>query len=213
MPLALFPGTQSVTSIPSLLAQASVAYTPFDQGIRHIATLAGYLSYGLMALAIVFGILTTTGWARRLVSRSGMSSAHIVLAVTALTFGTLHGVSYIFQTGQNFRLINAIVPFVAGGSLSVGLGIIGLDLGLAVALSIVVQRRLGYHRWHIVHYFAYGAFALSLIHTFTASPEVQSLRLLGVGVIGAAAACLLVYILRILPATTAVGLRIAPGEK
>ena len=188
-------------------------YQPFDQGIRHIATLAGYLSYGLMALTIGFGILTATGWAKRMVSRNAISSTHIVLAVTALAFGTLHGISYIFQTGENFGLINAIVPFVAGGEVSVGLGIVGLDLGLAVALSIVVQRKLCYRRWHIVHYFAYGAFALSLIHTFMASPEVQSFGILGVGVIGLAAACLLVFILRILPATTAVGLRIAPAEK
>ena len=201
-----------ITDVQNRLLSIDVSYTLFDQGIRHIATLAGYLSYGLMALAIFFGILTTTGWGRRFVSRSRMSSAHMLLAVTALAFGVLHGVSYIFQTGQNFRLINAIVPFVSGGSLGVGLGIIGLDLGIAVALSILIQRRLGYRRWHIVHYIAYGAFILSLAHTFISSTEVQTLRLLGIGVFGAAGACLLMFILRILPATATVGVRIAPEE-
>ncbi|OOP60937.1 hypothetical protein BMF89_14975 [Arthrobacter sp. SRS-W-1-2016] len=52
--------------------------TLYDQGIRHIATLAGYLSYGLMALTVCFGILTTTGWARRLVSRHSLSATHMV---------------------------------------------------------------------------------------------------------------------------------------
>lgn len=190
----------------------AVRYTPFDQGIRHIATLAGYLSYGLMALTVCFGILTTTGWARRMAARPAMSATHMVLAVTALTFGVLHGVSYIFQTGQAFRPINAVVPFVAGGDTSVGLGIIGLELGIAVAVSIVLQRRLGYRRWHLVHYLAYGSFAASLIHTFTASAEVRALRLLGVGVLGCAAACGVLFVARLLPARAATGLRIAPEE-
>ncbi|TAM67846.1 MAG: hypothetical protein EPN48_12590 [Microbacteriaceae bacterium] len=196
---------------PSSLA-LDVGYTPYDQGIRHIATLAGYLSYGLMALTVCFGILTTTGWARRLVSRPRMSGTHMVLAVMALSFGVLHGVSYVFQTGQSFRPINAIVPFVAGGEISVGMGIIGLDLGIAVAISILVQKKLGYRRWHIVHWIAYVSFAASLAHTFTASAEVQALRLLGVGVLGCAAACGLLFLLRLLPARAAAGLRIAPEE-
>ncbi|WP_434614852.1 hypothetical protein [Arthrobacter sp. A5] len=111
-----------------------------------------------------------------------------------------------------FRPINALVPFVAGGDTSVGLGIIGLDLGLAVAASIVLQRRLGYRRWHLVHYLAYGSFALSLIHTFTASAEVKALGLLGVGVLGCAGAAGLLFLLRLLPARAAAGLRISPEE-
>lgn len=196
----------------TVIVLADTGATPYDQGIRHIATLAGYFSYGLMALTVCFGILTTTGWARRMVSRHNLSATHMVLAVATLAFGCLHGISYIFQTGTHFGVVNAVIPFVAGGETSVGLGIIGLDLGLAVAVSIVFQRWLGYRRWHLVHYLAYGSFGLSVIHTFTASAEVQALGLLGVAVIGCAGACLLLFLLRLLPAGAALGLRIAPEE-
>lgn len=187
-------------------------YNPYDQGVRHIATIAGYLCYGMIALTVCFGILTTTGWARRQITRPALTSTHMVLAVSTLTFGVLHAVSYVFQTGEHFTPVNAVIPFVAGGEFEVGLGIVGLELAVAIALSIVVQRRLGYRRWHLLHYLAYAAFALSLVHTITTSVEVQSLGLVGIAVFGLAAACVVLWVLRILPATTAVGLRYAPKE-
>jgi sulfoxide reductase heme-binding subunit YedZ len=165
-----------------------------------------------MALTVCFGILTTTGWARRLITRPALTSVHMTLAVSTLTFGVLHALSYIFQTGEHFTAVNAVVPFVAGGEMEVGLGIVGLELGVAVAVSIVVQRRLGYRRWHLLHYLAYAAFALSLVHTVATSTEVQSLGLVGIAVFGLAAAGALLWVLRIVPATAAVGLRIAPRE-
>jgi DMSO/TMAO reductase YedYZ heme-binding membrane subunit len=76
----------------------------------------------------------------------------------------------------------------------------------------MVQRRLGYRRWHLLHYLAYAAFTLSLAHTITTSAEVQSLGLVGIAVFGLAAACLLLWVLRIVPSTSAVGLRFAPKE-
>lgn len=52
-------------------------YIPYDQGVRHIATIAGYLCYGMMALTVCFGILTTTGWARRQITRPALTSTFI----------------------------------------------------------------------------------------------------------------------------------------
>jgi len=191
---------------------ADAGHTPYDSGVRHVATLAGYLSYGLMALAVCFGILTTTGWARRSVKRATMSSGHMVLAVMALCFGFLHGIAYAFQTGERFTYMMVVVPFVQGGEVAVALGIVGLELGMAAAISIWVQRRLGYRRWHLFHYSTYAAFGLALAHTVATSPEVRSLRGLGMIVAAAAGATVLMVVLRLLPATTAVGTRIAPQE-
>jgi sulfoxide reductase heme-binding subunit YedZ len=193
-------------------AHAEGKYTPYDQGVRHVATLAGYLSYGLMALAVCFGILTTTGWARRSVRRETMYGGHMMLAVTTLAFGCIHGIAYVFQTGEHFSYVNAVIPLAAGGEPEVAFGIIGLELGIAVAVSIWVQRRLGYRMWHLIHYLAYAAFALSLLHVITTSAEVQAVGMLGIVVLGCAGACVLLLVLRMLPATTAVATRIAPQE-
>ncbi len=99
-----------------------------------------------------------------------------------------------------------------GGEPEVALGIVGLELGLAIAASIWLQRRLGYRRWHVLHYLAYVAFALSLAHVIATSREVQALGMLGLAVFALAAACAPMALLRVLPATTAVATRITPQE-
>lgn len=187
-------------------------YNPYDQGVRHVATIAGYLCYGMMALTVCFGILTTTGWVRRRIRKTALTSLHMALAVSTLTFGVLHAAAYTFQTGEHFTAINAAIPFVAGGEFEVGLGIIGLELAIAVAASIIVQRRLGYQRWRLLHYLAYVAFALSLAHTIATSAEVQALEFVGVTVVGLAAACALLGVLRMLPARPVLGPRVNPEE-
>lgn len=55
-----------------------------------------------MALTVFFGILTTTGWARHSVRRETMAGGHMLLAVITLSFGFLHGVAHVFQTGVHF---------------------------------------------------------------------------------------------------------------
>jgi sulfoxide reductase heme-binding subunit YedZ len=165
-----------------------------------------------MALTVCFGILTTTGWARRSVKRPTLYGGHMMLAVITLTFGFLHGLAYAFQSSEHFTMVMVFIPLVQGGEPEVAVGIIGLELGIAVAVSIWVQRRLGYRRWHVVHCGAYAAFALSLAHTIVTSPEVRSLGGDGLVVAGAAGACLLLFVLRLLPATTLVKARIAPQE-
>ncbi len=188
-------------SASPLLAEGN--YSPYDQGIRHIATLAGYLSYGLMAWTVIFGILTTTGWARRSVKRQTLHGGHMMLAVMTLTFGVLHGVAYAFQVDDHFGFLKVVVPFVQDGEPEVALGIVGLELGVAVAVSIWFQRKLGYRRWHLLHFGAYGAFGLSLAHTIATSPEVRSLGGLAIVVGAAAGAVALLLLLRLLPATAA----------
>lgn len=200
------------TQVPLAVSALAGAATPYDQGVRHVATLAGYLSYGLMVLTVCFGVLTTTGWARRMADRATLYGGHMMLAVISLTFGVVHAVAYVLQTGVHFTVINATVPLVAGGDAGVAPGIVGLELAIAVAVSVWVQRQLGYRRWHLVHYLAYPAFGLSLLHVAGTSAEVKSMGLLGIGVLGAAAAPALLFLLRLMPARRAVAARITPTE-
>ena len=204
--------SSALSRAPVAVLAAETGHSPYDAGVRHMATLSGYLSYGLMALAVCFGILTTTGWARRSVKRQTLYGGHMVLAVMALCFGFLHGIAYAFQVDEHFTYLMVFVPFVQGGEAEVALGIVGLELGLAAAVSIWLQRRLGYRRWHVLHYITYAAFALSLAHTVATSPEVRSLGGVGLIVAAAAAACLLLFVLRLLPATTAAATRVTPQE-
>ena len=183
-----------------------------DGPIRKVAALAGYVAFGIMAMTISWGVLTTTGFARRWVDRQTMIAGHMVLAIIFLTFGWVHGMVYIFQTQEQFGIAKVFVPFIQGGEIEVALGIVGLELATAVAISLMIQRRLSYRTWHFVHWLAYPAFAFSLAHTITTSPEVRALGLVGITVAAISLVVIALAVLRVLPGAPVTHARIAPVE-
>jgi sulfoxide reductase heme-binding subunit YedZ len=172
-----------------------------DAELRKEAALAGYLSYGLMAMTVVWGILLTTGWARAIVRRSTVYSGHLAIAIAAQAFGLIHAVSYVLQTQTHFSVVMAIVPFAGGGEPEVAFGIIGLELTIAASIAVTLIHKLNYRRFRKVHIIGtYLGFALSWLHVLATSAEAKSLGLLGLTI----AAILLVIIfavLRVLPAS------------
>ena len=172
-----------------------------DQAIRKEAALAGYLSYGVMAMTVVYGILLSTGWAKRIVRRSAVYGGHMSLAITAQAFGVLHALSYIFQTQEQFSLVKTFVPFVGGGEIEVALGIVGLELMIGASVAVALVHKLNYRRFRKAHIGGtYAGAALTWLHVLTTSPEARAPGLVGITVAAAALACILLGILRLLPA-------------
>jgi DMSO/TMAO reductase YedYZ heme-binding membrane subunit len=63
------------------------------------------------------------------------------------------------------RLVDAVVPFTSAyRPLWVGLGALAFDLLLAIAITSMVRRRLGYKTWKLVHWLAYAAWPVAVIH-------------------------------------------------
>jgi sulfoxide reductase heme-binding subunit YedZ len=183
-----------------------------DGGVRKAATLAGYVSYGLMALTVVWGVLTTTGLAKRAVRRQSLYMSHMALAIATLSFGVIHAITYVFQTQEKFTYVKAFIPFAQGGEIEVAVGIVGLELMAALMATIVIQRRIGYRTWHTLHYGLYGAFALAALHTYATGKEAQTVGLIGLTVAAALLVVLVMTVMRFLPATSAVRGRIATVE-
>ena len=172
-----------------------------DQAIRKEAALAGYLSYGIMAMTVVYGILLSTGWAKRIVRRTAVYGGHMSLAITAQAFGVLHALSYIFQTQEQFSVVQTFVPFAGGGEIEVALGVVGLELMIGASFAVALVHKLNYRRFRKVHIGGtYAGAALSWLHVLTTSPEARAPGLVGITVAAAALACILLGILRLLPA-------------
>lgn len=199
--LLLAAGPAAAAPAASLVRAAAAEGQGPDSAVRSVAALAGYVAYGLMALTVAWGILTTTGLARGKVNRRTIFAGHTALALTTISFSLLHAVTYMFQQEETFSIFKTFIPFVQGGEIEVALGIVGLELAIGVTASIVIQRKLNYRRWHKVHYAAYAAFVLSLAHTLATSPEARTPGLVGITVLAAALVCVALFVLRVLPAT------------
>ncbi len=194
----------------SLLAGAGEADRGVDGPLRKFAALAGYLSYGLMGASMVWGLTLTTGFAQRFIKRATVYGGHMTLTISTLVFTLLHAVSYIFQVNEHFSVLQAFVPFA--GEAEVAVGIIGFELMTAISMSLWIQKRLGYRRWHWLHLLAYPAFGLSLGHVFATSTEARSGGLITIGLVATAAVLVVLTVLRFLPRTSLATNRLAPAQ-
>jgi ferredoxin len=66
-----------------------------------------------------------------------------------------------------------VVPFVDGKDpIGVGLATISTEMFIALALSVLIQKRLGYHRWRRMHAWAYVAFTLVGAHALISGSDM-----------------------------------------
>jgi peptidoglycan/LPS O-acetylase OafA/YrhL len=62
-------------------------------------------------------------------------------------------------------VIDAIVPFAGTyPSFWLGLGAASFDLVLAVVITSLARRQLGYRTWRFTHWFAYASWPIALLH-------------------------------------------------
>lgn len=76
-----------------------------------------------------------------------------------------------------YTLPNILVPFTGPFSTFwVGLGIIGMYLGILTTFTFYLRSRIGYKTFHLIHYLTYGAFVLSLLHSWFAGTDTAVLE-------------------------------------
>lgn len=179
---------------------ALAATTPHDAGVRQAAVLSARLAYVLTCATLVWGVLVATGWLHRLTGRHATRSSHLVLATLAIAFGALHAAVFVFLTGPTqFSVVDLTVPFADGLSRHAA-GIIGIELMLAIAFSMLVQRFVSYRRWLWLHRLAYPAVALIILHSLfgaMANGHLEGVWLAGLTVL---TPTIVIAVLRFIPA-------------
>lgn len=184
----------------SLLALGTT-HSPHDSGVRQVAAFSARLAYVLMCFTLAWGVFAATGLITRLTGRHSVRSSHLVLAVLTLAFGVLHALCFLLLTDadEHFAPVMLLIPLVDGGAFRWGLGIIGLELMFAIAVSVLIQRYVLYRRWLRFHQVAYFAVAVTALHAWlgaAANGHLEVVTLAGLTVT--------------IPIVLLVGLRFAP---
>src|SRR5882724_5656599 len=90
---------------------------------------------------------------------------HMTCALTGLTLGGVHALAQLAVPRGPIGVVDEFIPFLAvKHPLGVGLGVVALELMLAFALSVLIQRKMGYHRWRRLHTLAYLAYLALAAH-------------------------------------------------
>src|SRR5580692_8145625 len=150
---------------------ATQRFMLFYAGVFALLGLTGSVLVGLIATDRVF---LTPG------HRVMAQAVHRAFSFGALAVLVIHIVTEILA--QRVHVIDAFIPFLSPfRTFYIGLGTIASDLILLIVVSSILRKRFtargGVWRWRAIHYSAYAAFVLGVLHGLlggrTAKPYVD----------------------------------------
>ena len=141
-----------------------IALPQHDIGVREVAALSARAAYVVMCFTLCWGIFTATGWIRRLTGHQAIRSGHMILATFTIAAGVTHAVVFLLLREQGLNVAGIMIPF--GGRFRHGLGILGLELMIAIVFATGLKNFVNYRRWLRFHQLAYPAVAMVVVHSW-----------------------------------------------
>ncbi|MGO9752045.1 MAG: ferric reductase-like transmembrane domain-containing protein [Solirubrobacteraceae bacterium] len=146
-----------------MLAAATVSSSP--SVLWYLTRATGVVTLVLLTLAVTLGVANRKRFETNRVPRFVIDTLHRNAALLAVVFLLVHIATTLLDSYVNIDLINVILPFSASYKpLWLGFGAIAFDLLIAVALTSVLRRRLGYRIWRATHWLAYLSWPVAIVH-------------------------------------------------
>ena len=144
-----------------------------QDSVHLVAATIGFVSYAALWGGTLWGTVLRSGWATSRLRHQTVHGIHMHLILLGLTLGVVHGIVQMAAPYGKVRAIDVVVPFVdRADPIGVGLGVLALELMIATALSVLIQRRLGYARWRALHSLGYLSFTMVAAHLLISGSEL-----------------------------------------
>jgi methionine sulfoxide reductase heme-binding subunit len=127
---------------------------------------AGAVSLILLSIVLALGILSALRWRATAWPRFLTVGLHRNLALLSVVFLALHIVTAVVDPYTSLGWAAALVPFSSHyRTLWLGLGVIAVDLFVALVVTTLLRRTLGPRIWRSVHWVAYACWPLVVAHS------------------------------------------------
>jgi sulfoxide reductase heme-binding subunit YedZ len=119
----------------------------------------------LFSAVVVLGILASVRVQSAAWPRFLTTGLHRNLALLAVVFLGLHIVTAVVDPFVSLGFGAAAIPFSSPyRRLWLGLGVVALDLLLAIVITSLMRPLLGHRAWRAVHWLAYVSWPVAVIH-------------------------------------------------
>jgi predicted ferric reductase len=126
----------------------------------------GLVTLLLFTLVVALGVVGVKRLRSSALSRVVTSGLHRNLALLAVCFLIIHIVTAVVDSFVYLRWFDVVLPFASSyRPVFVGLGVLSLDLTLAIIATSLLRRHVGYHLWRLVHWAAWAAWPLAMAHS------------------------------------------------
>jgi sulfoxide reductase heme-binding subunit YedZ len=151
----------------------------------------------LITASVVLGNGEERGWRPAKAPRYALAALHRTVSMLALAALAVHIVTTIADPFPKIGIGAAFIPFATNyRSLWMGLGTVASDLLVALVITSLVRRRLGYRAWRAVHWAAYACWPVAILHGLGTGSDTKSTWMLAL-TLGAVAAVLVAVLARL----------------
>jgi sulfoxide reductase heme-binding subunit YedZ len=136
---------------------------------------SGAVSLTLFTAVLVLGIASRSGRQAFGLPRFALTAVHRYASLLGVAFLGLHVLTLLADRYSKLTLLDVVVPFGAGyRPMWTGLGTVALDLVIAVVVTSLLRRRIGVRVWRAVHWLAYAAWPIALVHGLMSGTDAGS---------------------------------------
>jgi methionine sulfoxide reductase heme-binding subunit len=172
-----------------------VASTLGPSAYWYLARGTGAVSLLLLTATVVLGVLGTLRYSARLWPRFAIDALHRDISLLVIALIVVHVVTSVLDGFAPISLTDGIIPFATPyRSLWMGLGALSFDLLIALVVTSLVRRRLGYKSWRAIHWLAYVSWPIAVLHGLGTGSDVKSWWLLALTIACVAAVVVAVLV-------------------
>ena len=131
----------------------------------YLARGTGAVSLILLTASVVLGILGPLRFAAPRWPRFAIDALHRDVSLLVLATLAVHIITSVLDSFAPIKLTDAVIPFVSAyRPLWMGLGALAFDLLVALVITSLLRRRLGYNAWRAIHWLAYASWPIAVLH-------------------------------------------------
>jgi predicted ferric reductase len=150
------------------------AVTAGPSVLWYLTRATGAVALILLTAAVVVGIAEVGRVRGPGLPRFVVDGVHRTVSLLSVVFLVVHIITAVLDTFAPISLRDAIIPFGAAyRPVWMALGAAASDLLLAIVVTSLVRRRLGYVAWRNVHWLAYLCWPVAVLHDFGTGSDVK----------------------------------------
>lgn len=125
----------------------------------------GAVTMVLLTASVVLGMGTTVRWKSPVWPKYISVPLHQNVSILILCFLVVHVLAAILDPFAKLGLKDALVPFASWyRPLWLGMGVLAAELVVALVVTSLVRKHIGFRLWRFIHWFTYLAWPLGLLH-------------------------------------------------
>jgi predicted ferric reductase len=141
----------------------------------YAARAGGMVAFVLLTVGVLLGLALSgrarlKGW-----PRFAIEDVHRFVGLLAGTFVAIHVGVLLLQSYVPFSLADLVIPFASSfDPLPTALGVIAMELMVALALTNRYRRQLSYAFWRRAHYANFAVWAFALVHGIASGTDTTT---------------------------------------